>query len=68
MANARLVSQHTTLFFGGTGTPRKIRSTARNLDAAFEAAEQVWGEPLECGDWYEDGDGVWALNVWPVEV
>lgn len=60
------VNDRTAVFFV-EGKPTRIRSTARDLDKAEDAAAQWVGEPLETGEWTPvvrgavgfDGETLW---------
>lgn len=66
------VNERTTLITEN-GVPVEVRSTARDLDRAFEAAEQFYGAPLDCGSWEaivstpKGERNVWCVRVEPME-
>lgn len=44
--------------------PIAIISTRRDLQAAYDDAEQWLGYPLHCGQWEQVDDFTWRIDVW----
>lgn len=52
-----------TKLFLDKGWPSAVKSSAENLDDAFDAAQQWFGHPLDCGEWVQTARGEWTVSV-----